>query len=198
MSKKEQVLRIADKNGFISASDLEVEGISRNYLYKLEKEGNLTRTARGLYRTNDALITEYTTLAEVSKRHPKAVICLISALEFHKLTTQIPHEIWIALPKGTWRPNTDNTPLNVTFLSGKAYSFGIQEVNVQGISVKIYNPAKSVADCFKFRNKIGLDVAIEALKETWRTQSATMDELSRAAKICRVDKIMRPYLEAIV
>ncbi len=198
MDRKEQILKIVERKGFVRAGDLMDEGISRTYLYTLYKEGKLEKVARGLYTHLSDSGTEHTTLVEVAKRYPKAVICLVSALSFYNLTIQIPHEIWIALPKGAWRPNDNYPPLNVTFLSGENYSFGIQENEIQGVKVKIYNRAKTVADCFKFRNKVGLDVAIEVLKEVWRSQTVSMDDLMQAAKICRVDKIMRPYLEAIV
>ncbi|HEC43632.1 MAG TPA: hypothetical protein ENI20_12475 [Bacteroides sp.] len=114
------------------------------------------------------------------------------------MTTQIPHEIWIAVPRDTWRPSMDYPPLHYTVLTENVYNFGIQEVNINGTIVKIYSPAKTIADCFKFRNIVGVDVAIEALREVWRSRKATMDELAEAAEVNRVSRIMRPYLEAIV
>jgi predicted transcriptional regulator of viral defense system len=143
-------------------------------------------------------VTENSSLAEVAKRLPHAVVCLISALSYHEITTQIPHEIWLTIPRGSWRPDVEYPPLNLTYVSGPAYSFGIQEHVINGVAVKIYSPAKTVADCFKFRNKVGLDVAIEALREAWRSRKVTMDELVEAAGVDRVSKIMRPYLEATV
>ena len=197
MKRKDQVLKIAEKKGIITANDLETEGISRNYLFTLYKDGLLQKTSRGLYALPDASFTENVNLVEVAKRVPNAVVCLISALSFHNLTTQIPHEIWITVPRGAWRPVIDYPPLNLTYVSGDAYSFGIQKQKIQGVIVKIYSPAKTVADCFKFRTKVGLDVAIEALRETLRSRKATVDELANAAKICKVFKVMLPYLEAI-
>ena len=198
MNRTEQILKIAEKKGIIQANDIEVLGIARNYLYKLCKEGLLIKVARGMYMLPDAPITENRNLVEIAKRIPNAVVCLISALSFHEITTQIPHEIWIAVPRDTWRPNIDYPPLHYTVLTAAVYDFGIQEVDINGIVIKVYSPAKTVADCFKFRNTVGLDVAIESLKEAWRSHKVSMDELVEAAEINRVSKIMRPYLEAIV
>jgi len=198
MSRQQQILELARKKGIIRAEDVEAVGISRNYLYRMHKEGLLEKNAVGLYTLPEAPVTENSSLAEVAKRLPHAVVCLISALSYHEITTQIPHEIWLTIPRGSWRPDVEYPPLNLTYVSGPAYSFGIQEHVINGVAVKIYSPAKTVADCFKFRNKVGLDVAIEALREAWRSRKVTMDELVEAAGIDRVSKIMRPYLEATV
>lgn len=198
MGRQKQILELARKKGIIRAEDVEAVGISRNYLYRMHKEGLLEKSAVGLYTLPEAPVTENSSLAEVAKRLPHAVICLISALSYHEITTQIPREIWLTIPRGSWRPDVEYPPLNLTYVSGPAYSFGIQEHVINGVAVKIYSPAKTVADCFKFRNKIGLDVAIEALREAWRSRKVTMDELVEAAGIDRVSKIMRPYLEATV
>lgn len=198
MDATQQILDLARCKGIIQAKDVEEAGISRNYLYMLCKDGFLHKTARGLYTLPDAMRSEHAALAETIKRVPRAVVCLLSALSFHGITTQLPHEVWIAIPRGAWRPRLDYPPLHLTYMSGAAYSFGLQEHNLDGVAVNIYSPAKTVADCFKFRNKIGLDVAIEALRETWRSRKATMNELSEAAKVCKVSKVIRPYLEASV
>ena len=198
MERNEKVLKIAKEKGIVRASDLEAEGISRNYLYAFCKSGLLQKLSRGLYTLPDGPITEHINLIEVAKRIPNTVICLISALSFHDLTTQIPHEIWVTLPRGAWRPKIDYPPLNLTYVSGDAYSFGIQEHIIQGVAVKMYSPAKTVADCFKFRNKVGMDVAMEAIRDVWRSRKATMDELVNAAEICKVSKVMLPRLEAII
>ena len=198
MERNEKVLKIAKEKGIVRASDLEAEGISRNYLYAFCKSGLLQKLSRGLYTLPDGPITEHINLIEVAKRIPNTVICLISALSFHDLTTQIPHEIWVTLPRGAWRPKIDYPPLTLTYVSGDAYSFGIQEHIIQGVAVKMYSPAKTVADCFKFRNKVGMDVAMEAIRDVWRSRKATMDELVKAAEICKVSKVMLPRLEAII
>ncbi|MFZ2632614.1 MAG: AbiEi antitoxin N-terminal domain-containing protein [Desulfosalsimonadaceae bacterium] len=163
MNRKNEILDVVRKKGMIRADDLESAGISRNYLYSLHKEGILQKSARGLYALPEAPVTEHSALAEIAKRFPHAVVCLISALTFHEVTTQISHKIWLAVPRGAWRPDIDYPPLSLIYVSGDAYSFGIQEHDINGVIVKVYSPAKTVADCFKFRNKVGLDVAIEAL-----------------------------------
>lgn len=198
MGRTQEIINIAKSKGIIRASDCKKSGISRNYLYKLCKAGKLLKMSRGLYSLTDIPVTEHLTFIEVAKRNPNAVICLISALSFHKLTTQIPHEVWISILRGSWRPNIEYPLLNISILSKDAYSFGIQEHKIKGIAIKVYSPAKTVADCFKFRNKVGLDIAIEALKETLRYKKATVDEIIKASQINRVTKIIRPYLEAIV
>ncbi len=198
MGPQQQILELARRKGIIRAKDVEAMGISRNYLYRMNSEGLLSRIAVGLYTLPDAPVTENSSLAEVAKRLPKAVVCLISALSYHEITTQIPHQIWLTIPRGSWRPDVDYPPLNLTCVSGTAYSFGIQEHVINGVAVKIYSPAKTVADCFKFRTKVGLDVAVEALREAWRSRNVTMDEMVAAAGINRVSTIMRPYMEAIV
>ena len=198
MRNAEKVLALAEKRGMITAKDLEEEGISRNYLYMLQRQGLLERRTRGIYTLPDPSLSEHALLAEVSKRVPRAVVCLISALSFHGLTTQIPNEIWIAVPRAAWKPRIEYPPVNLTYLSGDSYTYGIQQHQTNGVAVKVYSPAKTVADCFKFRNKVGLDVAIEALRECWRARQATMDELTVAADINRVTTVMRPYMETIV
>ncbi|MEI6057109.1 MAG: type IV toxin-antitoxin system AbiEi family antitoxin domain-containing protein [Lentisphaerota bacterium] len=197
MNRTQEIINIVKKKGIIRASDCKKSGISRNYLYKLGKAGILLKISRGLYTLTDIPSTEYLTLIEVAKRTANAVFCLLTALSFHRITTQIPHEVWISIPRGSWRPNIEYPSLNISILSKDAYSFAIQEHKIKGIIIKVYSPAKTIADCFKFRNKVGLDVAIEALKETLRSKKATIDEIMRAAQINRVTKIMRPYLEAI-
>jgi len=198
MDRKQKILALAKKEGLIRAKDVEALGISRNYLYTMHNKGLLQKTANGLYSLPDAGINEHANLAEVAKRVPNAVIGLISALSYHGITTQISHTIWIIVPRGAWKPKIDYPPLHLNYVSGPAYSYGVQKHVLNGVVVKIYSPAKTVADCFKFRNKIGLDVAIEALREVWRTRKATMNELFEAARINRVLNIMRPYLEATV
>jgi len=198
MDQKAQVLELVRKNGIIRAKDVEEAGCSRNCLYEMHRVGSLLRISPGLYTLPEAPVTEYSDLTEVAKRVPRGVVCLISALSFHELTTQIPHEIWIAVPKGARRPRIAYPPLNLTYVSGQAYSFGVREHVMGGVAVRVYSPAKTVADCFKFRSKIGLDVVLEALREVWRSRKATVGELMEAAEVNRVSRVMRPYLEAIV
>jgi len=197
MDRKEKILKLAKQMGIIRPRDVEAVGIPREYLRRLFLSGDLTRVGRGLYALPDTLTSEHITLAEVAKRVPNAVICLLSALQFHSLTTQLPHRVWIAIENKKWEPEFDYPPIELVRFTGRAFSFGVEEHEVNRVPVKVYSPAKTVADCFKFRNKIGLDVALEALRETWRSRKATMDELWEAAKVCRVANVMRPYLEAI-
>ena len=128
----------------------------------------------------------------------KGAIFRFHALQFHHLTTQIAHSVWIAIENKKWEPKFEYPLLEIVRFSGPAFSFGVEEHKLDQIPVNIYNPAKTVADCFKFRKKVGLDVAMEALRETWRTRKATMDQLWEAAKVCRVANVMRPYLEAVI
>ncbi|MCJ7621826.1 MAG: type IV toxin-antitoxin system AbiEi family antitoxin domain-containing protein [Anaerolineae bacterium] len=197
MDRKERILELAKQMGLIRPRDVEATGIHREYLLRLYRKGDLERVGRGLYALPGTQTSESISLAEVAKRVPNAVICLISALQYHNLTTQIAERVWIAVENKRWEPTFDYPPLEIVRLSGRAFSFGVEEHKVDKVTVKVYSPAKTAADCFKFRNKIGLDVALEALRETWRSRKATMDELWEAAKVCRVANVMRPYLEAV-
>jgi predicted transcriptional regulator of viral defense system len=196
--RTEQVLQLADEIGMLRPCDLQMRGIPRVYLQRLYKRGLLQRSGRGLYFRMDADITEHHTLAEACKRVPHGVICLLSALRFHDLTTQNAHLVWMAISNSAHLPRLDYPRLRVIRFSGKALTDGVEDHKIDGVNVRIYNAAKTVADCFKFRNKIGLDVAIEALRDYWRARMGSLDDLSRYAKICRVANIMRPYLESLI
>ena len=198
MDQKQKILELARQMGLIRPRDVEAAGIHREYLLRLYRNGDLLRVGRGLYALPGAQTSEYISFAEVAKRVPNAVICLVSALEFHHLTTQIAHSVWIAIENKKWEPKFEYPSLEIVRFSGPAFSFGVEEHEVDRITVKIYSAAKTVADSFKFRNKVGLDVALEALQETWRNRKATMDELWETAKVCRVANVMRPYLEAVI
>jgi predicted transcriptional regulator of viral defense system len=161
------------------------------------REGSLRRLGRGLYVGSNAQLSEHHELAEAAKRVPHAVVCLLSALQFHRLTTQAPREVWIAIGQKARRARVERPRLRIVHFSGSALSAGIEQHEIEGVSVRIYSPAKTVADCFKFRNKIGTDVALEALRDYRRTHKGTSDDLWRFAKICRVANVMRPYLESI-
>jgi len=197
MDRNRQIVELVRRMGLIRPRDVEVMGIPREYLLRLYRSGDLARVGRGLYTLPGKQSSEFLSLAEVTKRVPNAVICLISALQFHNLTTQIAHRVWIAIENKKWEPAFDYPPIEIVRLTPRAFSFGVEEHEVDRILVHVYSPAKTVADCFKFRNKIGLDVALEALRETWRSRKATMDELWEAAKVCRVANVIRPYLEAV-
>jgi len=145
----------------------------------------------------DSDVSEHLSLAEASKKIPHGVICLLSALRFYGLTTQAPFEVWVAVDVKARKPRSDGLPLRIVRFSGAALRSGVEDQLIQGVKVRVYSPAKTVADCFKYRNKTGLDVALEALRECWRERRCTMDDLWRYAKICRVSNVMRPYLESL-
>jgi len=146
----------------------------------------------------DAEINEHQTLMEVCQRVPKGVVCLLSALQLHEVGTQLPHEVWLAMPEGAQTPSLEYPPLRVARMRGLAYSDGIETFIEHGSAIRVYSVAKTVADCFKFRNKIGLDVAMEALKDAWRKQKFTMADLNHFAKINRIERVLQPYLEAVI
>jgi predicted transcriptional regulator of viral defense system len=172
-------------------------GIHPRILYRLRDSGRLVSVTRGVYRLADLPEPSQPDLLVVASRVPQAVICLISALSFHGITTQIPHEVHIALPRRARYPRLDHPPTRVFLMTGAAYSEGIETHSIEGVEIRVYGPEKSVADCFKFRNKIGLDMALESLREYRRKYRSGMDDLWRFAKICRVAAVMRPYLEAL-
>jgi predicted transcriptional regulator of viral defense system len=188
---------LAQRVGVLRPRDLDADGIPREYLRRLLDEGLLDRTGRGLYVVAGSKPTPNHTLAEVCKRVPHGVVCLLSALQFHELTTQAPFEVWLAINEKARLPKVEYPPMRVVRFSGQALEFGVKEHRVEGVVVKVYSPAKTVADCFKYRNKIGLDVAMEALRDCWRKRRATMDQLSSAAEACRVANVMRPYQESL-
>jgi predicted transcriptional regulator of viral defense system len=186
------------EKGMIRAHELDALGIPRVYLSRLVKKGTLERVNRGLYQMAGADITEHFTLAQAAKIIPNGVVCLLSALNFHGFTTQLPFQVWIAVERGKWEAGTKDLPLRIFEFSGKSFQEGIETHTVQGVGVKVYGPAKTVADCFKYRNKIGLDVALEALRECQREKKCTSDDVWHFAKVCRVTNVMRPYMEAMV
>jgi len=197
MNQSDRILELARHRRVLRAADVREHGCSPQLLIRLHQTGKLHRLARGLYGPPDAEATEHQTLIEVCQRVPKAVLCLPSALQFHEIGTQFPHDVWVALPEGSQAPAPGYPTLRITRLRGAAYSDGIQTVTDHGAPIRVYSAAKTVTDCFKFRNKIGLDVALEALKDAWRSRKVTMAELSHFAKINRVERVMQPYLEAV-
>ncbi|MDX8386564.1 MAG: type IV toxin-antitoxin system AbiEi family antitoxin domain-containing protein [Gallionella sp.] len=196
-SKVAQALSLAKQAGVIRARDLEPHNIPRAYLARLCEAGKLQRLGRGLYMLADSAITTNHSLGETAKRVPHGVICLLSALRFHGVTTQSPFEVWIAIDNKARAPAAKGTPLRVVRFSGQALQSGVEQHIIDGVPTSIYSLSKTIADCFKYRNKIGLDVAVEALRESWRARKFTMDELWRYATICRVSNVMRPYLETL-
>lgn len=196
-TQEAQVLQYIQRHGLIRPQDLQVRGWARTYLQRLEKKGQINRVSRGLYTAVQTDFTENHSTAEVCKRVPHAVVALLSALKFHNLTTQMPFEIWIAIDVKARKPAIEYPPIRVVRFSGKALSEGIASHKVEGVMVRVYNIPKTIADCFKYRHKIGLDVAIEALKQCREQRLASNDELWQYARICRVANVMQPYLQAI-
>ncbi len=192
----QRLLSLARRTGVIRPADLRAEAIAPVYLTRLVRSGALVRVGRGLYSLADGSPTADRTVVEAARRVPRGIICLLSALRIHGLTTQMPPAVWIAIDVKARRPLAAGPPLEIIRMSGPALTSGIEERTLEGVRVRVYGPAKTVADCFKFRNKIGLDVAIEALRD-YRRRRGSVDELLRYAEICRVTRVIRPYLEAL-
>lgn len=189
---------VLGRNGVVRPRDV-ADGISRTALGRLVQGGQLERVGRGLYVSAKAKPTEHHTLVEAAKRVPHGVVCLLSALRFHGLTTQSPHEVWLAVDVKARKPKTDWPPLRIVRFSGVALRFGVEEHALEGVTVHVTSKEKTVADCFKYRNKIGLDIAIEALRAyRERTRKPNRAALTKFAQINRVQKVMRPYLEAVL
>ena len=196
-TNRERTLKLARRARGVTPRELADQGIHRQVLTRLVAEGRIERVARGVYRLPEQPITENHGLALATAAVPQGVICLLSALQYHGIGTQLPFEVWLALDRRAWRPRLAYPPLRIVRYTGEALSAGVETHRMEGRPVKVYGAAKTVADCFKYRNKIGLDVALEALREGWRARRFTMDELDRYAVICRVQRVMRPYLEAL-
>jgi predicted transcriptional regulator of viral defense system len=176
--------------------ELEKAGIPRTQIARLVSAGKLQKIGRGLYAPADYLATENSALIAVAKRAPDVVFCLLTALRFHEITTQSPFEVWIAIANKDHPPRLEYPPLRTVRVSEASLRYGVEVKEVEGVALRITNPAKTVADCFKFRNKVGLDVALEALRDVLRHRKATADDLWRCARVNRVANVMRPYLEA--
>ena len=197
MNKIEQIARLVRKAGVLRPRDLDAHQIPRQYLRLASEQGLVQRVGRGLYVSSNSRVTAHHSLAEAAKRVPHGVICLLSALRFYDLTTQAPHEIWMAIAEKARLPRTDHPPLRIVRFSEGSLDYGVLTEKVDGVSIRIFSAAKTVADCFKYRNKIGLDVALEALRDSLQKRKTSMDELWEAAKVCRVTRVMQPYMESI-
>ncbi|UZJ40615.1 type IV toxin-antitoxin system AbiEi family antitoxin domain-containing protein [Prosthecochloris sp. SCSIO W1101] len=187
---------ILKQGGIIRTQEAIRQGIHPRTLYQLRDSGELEQLSRGVYKLGDSKPLEYPDLVTVAIRVPKGVICLVSALSFHEMTTQVPHAVSVALEKGAEQPRIDFPPVTVFRFSSECFSAGIETHMLDGFPVRIYSPEKTLADCFKFRNTIGLDVALEALQECLRAKRCSIDDLWHYARICRVANVMRPYMEA--
>ncbi len=194
---KEPEIEMIRRMGIVRPADLKTRGIPRARLYSLVQKGLVERRSRGIYVARNHALTAEHALAQAAKRVPNGVLCLLAALGFHGLTTQSPAEVWIALSEKARKPRLDYPRLRIVRFSGAALAEGIETQLVEGVNVRVYSAAKTVADCFKFRNKIGIDIAVEALKDFSRMHRGGANELARFARICRVTRVMQPYLDAI-
>lgn len=201
MTEQDKIFQYIAKREVATVADLTGLGLSRPALYRvlatLFDEGRIVRVRRGVYQVSE-IRDASDTWVQVMQRYPQGVLCLLSALAFHELTTQSPPVVWLALPKSAWRKADVYPPLRIVHFSGKAFTEGVETHHRQGGVVRVYSVAKTVADGFKFRNHIGLDVAIEALREGWQQRRFTLEELDAMARICRVQAVIRPYVEGLV
>ena len=193
----QRVLDLLGQKGILRSSDLDDLGAPRVVLTRMTASGQLEKAGRGIYRLPDSHGSEHESLITIATKVPQAVFCLLTALQFHELTTQLPRQVWIAMPRGSHTPKIDYPPVKMVQFAGEAYSEGVEIVERDQVKLRVYCVAKTVADCFKHRNKIGLDVALEALKDARAKKMASANDLWRFAKICRVANVMRPYLEAV-
>ena len=197
-SLRERALAIVKAQGIARARDFGDAGVPRAYLRRLQDQGLLVRLGRGLYQLADTEWSRSHSLAEATRTVPHGVVCLLSALQFHELTTQLPHQVWMLIGHKKWAPRNPPVALRIVRATGEALTAGVEYHTIEQVRVPITNPAKTVTDCFKYRNKVGLDVAIEALKDCIRDRVATVDDLWRFASVDRVQNVMRPYLQAII
>lgn len=195
---RERIEALARARGFVDRKSVTKAGIHTQNLTRLVAEGTLERVARGRYRLAAAETTEHHGLVLASVAAPHGVVCLLSALGFHGIGTQLPAEVWFAIERGTTAPRVQNPPLRIVRYSGRAFAEGIETHRIERQSVRVYSVAKTLADLFKARSHVGIDVALEALREAWRERRFTMSELDRAAHACRVAEVMRPYVEGVV
>ncbi|MEX2205248.1 MAG: type IV toxin-antitoxin system AbiEi family antitoxin domain-containing protein [Myxococcota bacterium] len=195
---EQAALQLARRRGLLHARDVAAAEIPTVVLTRLVRGGQLVRAGRGVYALPGRRGSAHRSLAEVALRVPRGVVCLLSALRVHEIGTQAPFEVWLALPAGVAAPRLDSPAIRVVRMTGVSLARGVERVEIDGVNVPVYDAAKTIADCFKFRNKIGLDVALEALREAWRERKVTTEALWRYAKLNRVANVMRPYLEALV
>lgn len=193
---KERILDVANRQSVFRAGDISDVAEPRAALSRMVARGELVRIGRGLYSLTNVDIGENHSLAEAAMRYPGGVICLISALYFHGIGTQLPYETWMMRKDRRMAPNK-KFPVRFVYCTGAVFSFGVERHYIEGTEVSVYTPAKTIADCFKYRNKIGFDVAIEALQEGWRAKLFDMDELWAAVKACRVQRTIQPYVEML-
>lgn len=197
-TQRDLAVSLIGRHGIMRLSDLKNHGVNPATLARLVEEGVLNRFSRGLYELADAEIDAAHSLAEVAKRVPKGVICLISALQFHEITLQVPRSVWIAIGQKDRAPKIDYPPIRVVRFSGQALTLGVVTHEIDSVPVRIFNPAKTIVDCFRFRNKVGLDVALEAMRMGWRARKAKPDDIAKYAQALRIWSVVRPYLDSVV
>jgi predicted transcriptional regulator of viral defense system len=197
MTEAERTLDLVKRLGLVRPKDLNQHGIPVVYLRRLLHRGELVQPARGVYAVAGHEPTLHHSLAMVSKRIPRGVVCLLSALAYHEIGTQLPTVVWLAIDQRSRPLVTTDLPAKIVRFGAKSLVEGVEEHSVEGVTMRITNPAKTVADCFKFRNKVGLDIVLEALRDAWRKRKVTMAELDRFAATNRVTHVMRPYLEML-
>lgn len=195
---KGRALALVREKGIARARDFDAIDVPRVYLRRMQDEGLLVRAGRGLYRLAEADLSASHSLAEAARAVPHGIICLLSALQFHELTTQTPQAVWMFIGWKKWAPRRPPVSLRLARASGESLTAGVEHHTIDRVRVPITAPAKTIADCFKYRNKIGLDVAIEALRDCKRNRRSTVDELWHYAEIDRMQNVMRPYLEAVL
>lgn len=193
----DRLMRHVQRHGVVRTRDLETLGVPRVALQRAVDRGQVVRRARGVYATPDHATTRHTDVAAVAARCPKAVVCVVSALEYHGLTTQVPHAVWIMIHKSAHRPAITSPAIRVLRASGPALTAGVEKHTIEGVIVQMTNPAKTIADCFRYRATVGTDVAIEALRDCLRKRKAMPADIFEMAKVDRVASVMRPYLEAL-
>jgi predicted transcriptional regulator of viral defense system len=197
-TQREKVLEWLKRKPLVRSSELTSNGIDPKTIQRMVHSGELLRIARGLYSDPYHIPDTYHSLAEAQRMVESGVVCLLSALSYHEIGTQNPSFVWMAIPNKAWKPNIESSPIEIVRFSGAAYSKGIEELVIESTTVYIYSIPKTIADCFKYRNKIGIDVAVEALKDVVNTQKTSINEIIHYAEICRVQKVITPYLEGML
>ena len=198
ITQRDRTIDLLRHNGIMRLTDLRAHGIHAPTLSRMVEEGEIARRGRGLYELTDAEITLSHSLAEIAVRVPKGIICLISALAYHEITLQSPKSIWLAIGEKDRKPRIDHLAVRVLHFGDAALKSGVQTVRIDGVAVKIFSPAKTVVDCFRYRRIVGLDVALEALRLALRSRKATPDDIVRFARALRIWSVLRPYLESVV
>ena len=197
-TKKQRVLEYVKAHTVVRGEELERLGLPRAYLYQLYKEGELDRVGRGLYSWPEVDFGEHYGLVTVAKKAPRAVVVLLSALAFHNITTQNPHKVWLAIDRKGRQPSISYPPVRFVTMSKDLLEKGVKQYRIDGVDVKVTTPARTIADLFKYRAKVGLDVALEGLREGWKAKQFTIKELMTSADLCRVRNVMAPYVESLV